>query len=225
MCRLFLSMEVFMADIFDLFKKISAGSSSPAGAPEYIIVGLGNPGKEYAETRHNAGFLAMDRICEELSCECNRVKFNSFTAVVNIDGKSVLLMLPQTFMNRSGIAVKEAADFYNIPAENIIVLVDDINLEPGHMRIRKNGSAGGHNGLKSIIEYLSNSTSFPRIRIGVGAKPKERDLADWVTGKISRENYELMLPCLKACLGAAKLIMDGKFDEAMGKYNGMKPEA
>ncbi|MBQ8914714.1 MAG: aminoacyl-tRNA hydrolase [Clostridia bacterium] len=213
-----------MADIFELFKKISTQSESTSGAPTHMIVGLGNPGKDYAETRHNAGFLAMDKICAALGCECQRVKFKAFTNTVRIGDKSVLLMMPQTYMNKSGEAVGEAAKYYNIPAENIVVIVDDIYLEPGRMRIRKNGSAGGHNGLKSLIEHLG-SDAFPRIKLGVGAKPKEADLADWVTGKLSRANYELMVPCLEACLDASRLIMNGKCEEAMGKYNGMKPEA
>lgn len=213
-----------MADIFDLFKQISKGSETATGAPTHIIAGLGNPGKDYCETRHNAGFLAMDKICASLGCECQRVKFKAFTNTVKIDGKNVLLMMPQTYMNLSGEAIGEAAKYYDIPAENIVVMVDDIYLEPGRMRIRKDGSAGGHNGLKSIIEHLG-SDKFPRIKIGVGAKPKEVDLAAWVTGKLSRSDYELMVPCLEACLDASKLIMDGKCETAMGKYNGMKPEA
>ncbi|MBQ3528265.1 MAG: aminoacyl-tRNA hydrolase [Clostridia bacterium] len=212
-----------MADIFELFKQISKDNSGAAGAPTHMIVGLGNPGKDYAETRHNAGFLAMDKICASLGCECQRVKFKAFTNTVKIGDKSVLLMMPQTYMNLSGEAVGEAASYYNIPAENIIVLVDDIYLEPGYMRIRKKGSAGGHNGLKNIIEHLG-SDNFPRIKLGVGAKPKEADLAAWVTGRLSRAAYDLMTPCLDACLDASKLIMNGKADEAMGKYNGMKPE-
>ena len=212
-----------MADIFELFKQISKDNSGAAGAPTHMIVGLGNPGKDYAETRHNAGFLAMDKICASLGCECQRVKFKAFTNTVKIGDKNVLLMMPQTYMNLSGEAVGEAASYYNIPAENIIVLVDDIYLEPGYMRIRKKGSAGGHNGLKNIIEHLG-SDSFPRIKLGVGAKPKEADLAAWVTGRLSRAAYDLMTPCLDACLDASKLIMNGKADEAMGKYNGMKPE-
>ena len=213
-----------MADIFELFKKISTQSESTSGAPTHMIVGLVNPGKDYEETRHNEVFLAMDKICAALGCECQRVKFKAFTNTVRIGDKSVLLMMPQTYMNKSGEAVGEAAKYYNIPAENIVVIVDDIYLEPGRMRIRKNGSAGGHNGLKSLIEHLG-SDAFPRIKLGVGAKPKEADLADWVTGKLSRANYELMVPCLEACLDASRLIMNGKCEEAMGKYNGMKPEA
>ena len=173
-----------MADIFELFKQISKDNQGAAGAPTHMIVGLGNPGKDYAETRHNAGFLAMDKICAALGCECQRVKFKSFTNTVKIGDKNVLLMMPQTYMNLSGEAVGEAAKYYNIPAENIIVMVDDIYLEPGFMRIRKKGSAGGHNGLKNIIEHLG-SDNFPRIKLGVGAKPKEADLAAKPPPKLS----------------------------------------
>ena len=213
-----------MADIMELFKKISSGSAETAGgAPEYIICGLGNPGDKYARTRHNAGFLAMDYLSEKCSIPIRRVRFKSLIGEGTVDGKRVLFMKPQTFMNASGEAVKEAADFYNIPMEKIIVFSDDVNFAPGCMRIRKSGSDGGQKGLRSIIT-LMNSDQFPRVRIGVGEKPsREYDMADWVLGKLSDADCKAMYPCLEASYEIIRLIMAGKTEDAMGRYNGMKP--
>ena len=209
-----------MSDIFELFKKISK-PAVPNTPPEFILAGLGNPGKDYAKTRHNAGFIAVDCICHQLDTECRRVKFRSLCTDIQVGTHRTLLMMPQTMMNASGYALKEAADYYNIPPEKIIVIVDDINLEPGQMRIRRSGTDGGHNGLKSIICELE-SDSFPRIRIGVGKKPtKEYDLADWVLGRISEDTFKEMRPCFEGCYDAAMMIMNGDIDAAMGKYNGM----
>lgn len=212
-----------MADIFELFKKISTkDSNDAAGAPEYIIAGLGNPGAEYAVTRHNAGFIAMDCICEKLGTDCRRSRFDSLTAVAAVGGKQVLLMKPQTYMNNSGRAVRDAAAYYHIPAKNIIVISDDVNFEVGHMRIRPGGSDGGQRGLRDIIYQLEDD-KFPRIRIGVGKKPEGTDMKDWVLGRITKEKFEVMRPCFKACLEASELIIQGRIDEAMGRFNGMKP--
>jgi len=213
-----------MADIMELFKKIASGSAENAGgAPEYIICGLGNPGDKYARTRHNAGFLAMDYLAEKCGIPIKRVRFKSLVGEGTVDGRRVLFMKPQTFMNASGEAVKEAADFYKIPMEKIIVFSDDVNFAPGCMRIRKSGSDGGQKGLRSIIT-LMNSDQFPRVRIGVGEKPsREYDMADWVLGKLSDEDCKAMYPCLEASFDIIKLIMAGKTEDAMGRYNGMKP--
>ena len=212
-----------MADIFELFKKIEK-KSRPQVPITHIICGLGNPGDKYLRTRHNAGFIAIDYICEKLSVRCDRSKFKALTGEVTIGGKRMLLMKPQTFMNNSGEAVGEAAAFYKIAPENIMVIVDDISLAPGAMRVRAKGSAGGHNGLKSIIYHLE-SDNFPRIRMGVGEKPNpEYDLADWVLGNFSGNDIDAMLPCLEAMLNdAIPLIADGKTDMAMSKCNGIKP--
>jgi len=153
--------------------------------------------------------------------ELFRVRFHAMTAPAQLEEYRILIMKPQTFMNRSGEAVRDAAAFYKIPAQNIIVLVDDIYLPPGRMRIRAGGTDGGHNGLKDIIYQLGDDR-FPRIRIGVGEK-KHGDLADWVLGKFSKEDLDLMIPCFAACCDAAALIMKGKTEEAMGRFNGMKP--
>lgn len=211
-----------MADIFELFKKIGSQNTTGGGTPEFIIVGLGNPGEKYLTTRHNAGFMAMDYISQKLSAPIRHIKFKSVVGNVVINGKNVLLMKPQTYMNASGEAVREAAQFYKIPADHIIVLVDDTCLAPGRMRVRKSGSAGGHNGLKSLIEHLSTD-EFPRVRLGVGEKPnKEYDMADWVLGKLSDGDLKLLYQCLEASLPACELIMEGRLDDAMGRYNGFK---
>ena len=213
-----------MADIMDLFKKIaSTDTASSGGAPEYIICGLGNPGDKYARTRHNAGFLAMDYLSEKCGIPLRRIRFRSLTGEGTVDGRRVLFMKPQTFMNASGEAVKEAAEFYKIPMEKIIVFSDDVNFAPGCMRIRKSGSDGGQKGLRSVIT-LMNSDRFPRVRIGVGEKPnREYDMADWVLGKLSDDDCKAMYPCLEASYEIIKLIMAGKTEDAMGRFNGMKP--
>ncbi len=211
-----------MADIFELFKKIEAERKTTSSNIEYLIVGLGNPGEKYARTRHNAGFLAIDYLSQKYSADVKQVKFKSLVGDAQIGSHRVLLMKPQTFMNLSGEAVGEAAKFYKIAPENVIVIVDDIYCAPGRMRIRKNGSAGGHNGLKSIIEHLG-SDKFPRIKIGVGEKPNpEYELADWVLAKIPKADEEPMFKIFEATADCIPMIMDGKTDDAMGKFNGLK---
>jgi len=211
-----------MGDIMELFKKISR-DTTPSGPPEYIICGLGNPGDKYARTRHNAGFLAMDYLSQKCGIDVKRLRFKSMTGEGTIEGKRVLLMKPQTFMNDSGEAVREAAEYYKIPMEKVIVFSDDINLAPGRLRIRKSGSDGGQRGLRSIITVM-NTDQFPRVRLGVGEKPhKDYDLCDWVLGNLSEEDCRNMYPCLEASYDIIRMIMDGKIDDAMGKFNGMKP--
>ena len=150
-----------------------------SGSVEYIVVGLGNAGTKYEGTRHNAGFIALDHLSQQLGVKIDRIKFKSLVTTCTISDKKVLLMKPSTYMNNSGLAVTEAMNFYKIPPENVIVIFDDISLETGKMRIRRKGSDGGHNGIKNII-YLSGSDQFPRIKLGVGHKPEKWDLADWV---------------------------------------------
>ena len=203
----------------DLFKKISTGNTV-SGKPEYIIAGLGNPGKEYEETRHNAGFLAIDHMAEKLGVKINRAKYEALIAEAKIGEKTVLLMKPQTYMNSSGTSISAAADFYKIPAENVIVLCDDITQKPGKIRIRKSGSAGGHNGLKSIIQWLGTD-KFPRVRIGVGEKPNpEYDLADWVLGKFPVEDKKALASRFDDVKGACEQIIAGNLERAMCLYNG-----
>ena len=206
-----------MANIFDLFKKIEKKEST---APiTHIVVGLGNIGERYAKTRHNIGFVAVDYIAERCGVKISRVKFNATVGEADLGGKRVLLMKPTTLMNASGIAIKEAADFYKIPPENILVMHDEISFDPGLMRIRRKGSAGGHNGLKSIIKCLS-SEDFPRIKIGVGQKPSpEYDLADWVLGRLPDADAEKISARLDDIKNAAEMIVKGEIDAAMCRYS------
>jgi len=208
-----------MADIFELFKKISTSTPSSTEPVSYIIAGLGNPGDEYTYTRHNAGFLCMDYIAEKCNCKVNRLKFKSLTADVVIGGKRVLLIKPQTYMNKSGEAVSEAAAFYKIPSENIIVLCDDVNFDPGKLRIRKKGSDGGQKGVRSIIEHLGND-AFPRIKLGVGKKPTpEYDMADWVISRFSKEEEKALFSAIESAYDALTLMLSDKTEQAMAKYN------
>ena len=206
-----------MCNIFDLFKKIEKKEDTTPIT--HIVAGLGNPGGEYEMTRHNAGFLAIDYIAERHSVRIDRVKFHALVAEATIGGVRVLLMKPTTFMNNSGLAISEAASFYKIPPENIIILHDEISFSPGQNRIRRKGSAGGHNGLKSIIASLSADT-FPRIKIGVGQKPSpDYDLVNWVLGKFPKQDMELLREKFPDISASVELILQGKIDEAMNKYS------
>ena len=205
-----------MADIFDLFKKISTeNNNKPQGNIEYIVVGLGNPEKEYERTRHNAGFMAIDFLATRLGAKVDRAKFQALVGEATICDKRVLLMKPQTSMNLSGNAVIEAARFYKISPENIIVLSDDITLDVGRLRVRRKGTHGGHNGLRSIEARLS-SQNYQRIKIGIGAKPHpDYDLVNWVLGNFSsddiaklNENFE------KLYEGLCKMVL-GDTESAM----------
>ena len=188
-------------------------------AIDYLIVGLGNPGAEYEKTRHNSGFSAVDYISGRAGIEINKLKHSAKVGVGMIGDKKVMLMKPQTYMNRSGIAVSDAVRYYGIPVERVIVFSDDISLDVGRVRIRRSGSAGGQKGLASIIECLS-SDGFPRIKIGVGAKPNpEYDLADWVLSKFTSSEIERISARYESIYEALCLIMDGKMEDAMQKCN------
>ena len=206
--------------VFDIFKKLDAEKAPQAQGPvEFIICGLGNPGTKYENTRHNAGFMALDTLAEDIKTDVKRLKFKSLTADVMINGVHCLLMKPTTFMNNSGEAVTEALNFYKLGTDRLIVMYDDISMDVGRTRIRKKGSDGGHNGIKSII-YLTGSDVFPRIKIGVGAKPHpDYNLADWVLGMFPKEQGEALESAFKNSAEAVKLIVAGKIDEAMNKYN------
>ena len=206
-----------MANIFDLFKKIeSQGSSAPI---THIVVGLGNIGTEYDKTRHNAGFMAIDELAKKYGASIDRAKFHALVGEANIGGKRVLLMKPTTYMNNSGVAVAEAASFYKIPNENVIVLHDEISFDVGVFRIRRKGSAGGHNGLKSLIAHLGGE-DFPRIKIGVGKKPSpDHDLVDFVLGKFSKEHLTALSGISADIIASVELMLDGKIDEAMNKFS------
>ncbi|MBQ6020161.1 MAG: aminoacyl-tRNA hydrolase [Clostridia bacterium] len=201
-------------------KKESATAAPPVYGPvEYLIVGLGNPGKDYAGTRHNAGFMFVEILCKEYGFEVNRLKFRALCGETMISGKRCLVMLPQTYMNLSGDAVIEAAKFYKIPPERIVVIFDDISLPFGVMRIRRKGSAGGHNGLKSIIYQLA-SDEFPRIKIGVGDRAdREDDLKDYVLGKFGKTQLDELKTLFADGVKALELIVDGRIDDAMSRYS------
>ncbi len=204
--------------VFDIFKKLDQ-ERAPVGAVEFIICGLGNPGTKYENTRHNTGFMALDTLAGELNADVKKLRFKSLTADVVIEGKHCLLMKPTTFMNNSGEAVVEALNFYKLTTDKLLVMYDDVSLDVGRMRIRKKGSDGGHNGIKSII-YLTGSDVFPRIKIGVGSKPHpDYDLAAWVLGMFPKEQGEVLEKIFKDAAAAARLIVSGKTDEAMNRYN------
>ena len=201
-----------------LFEKWKT-NRSPSGAPEFLIVGLGNPGPKYEFTRHNAGFLCMDLLAQQLGEKIDRIKFKSVVADVAIEGSRCILMKPQTFMNNSGEAVRDAANFYKIPPEHIIILFDDISLPPGKLRIRRKGSDGGHNGIKSIL-YLLGSDQFPRIKLGVGAKPRpDYDLADWVLSTFQKDELSRMKEAMEKACEAVPLLVREETDRAMNLYN------
>ena len=189
------------------------------GNVDYIIVGLGNPGGEYEATRHNAGFVVIDMLAEEFSCAVTKLKFKSLYGTAQIGDKKCILMKPQTYMNNSGEAVRDAAAFYKIPAERIIVVSDDISLDVGKLRIKRKGSDGGHNGLKSII-YQLQSDNFARIKMGVGKKPHpEYDLAAWVLSRFKNDEAQPLKSAAKNACDAIKLIVGEKIDMAMNKFN------
>ena len=209
-----------MANIFDLFKKIEKGESAATGAPQYLVVGLGNPGAQYAATRHNVGFLALEFLAERLGVRIDRARFRALTGEGTLAGQRVLFLKPQTFMNLSGEAVREAAAFYNIPPEHIVVISDDVNFEVGRLRVRAKGSDGGHNGIKNII-YQLNADSFPRIRVGVGTRPHpDYDLADWVLSPFKPEERDALLAAFPRVCEGIELLLRGDTAGAMQHCNG-----
>lgn len=210
----------YIMSIADIFKKLeSERTPAPQGAVEYIICGLGNPGTQYEGTRHNIGFMTIDTLCDKYKLDCKKLRFKSLTCDAMISGKRCLIMKPTTFMNNSGEAVTEAMSFYKIPPERTVIVFDDISLEPGKLRIRRKGSDGGHNGIKSII-YLSGSDMFPRIKMGVGAKPHpDYNLADWVLGHFRKEQAEALETAMDNAVSSIELMVGGKMNEAMNKFN------
>ena len=189
----------------------------------WLIVGLGNPGKEYERTRHNAGFRALDVLADKLGCKIDKGKFQGIYGQANYGGKKLMLLKPLTYMNLSGRSVLQLSAYFNIPPQQIIVLFDDISLAPGRLRIRADGSAGGHNGIKSIIQEVGSQT-FPRVKIGVGSKPNpEFDLADWVLSTFSAQEEKALAVALENAADAALAIIDRGVPEAANRFNGSHP--
>ena len=187
---------------------------------DWMIVGLGNPGREYEKTRHNVGFRVTDLLSDQLRTKIDRVKFKAMTRLINYNGKKVLLVQPQTYMNASGAAVSALATYYKVKPEWILVIFDDISLPVGRIRIRKDGSAGGHNGIKSIIQSLGTD-QFPRVKVGVGAKPHpDFDLADWVLSRFSALEEKNLAPALENAAEAALLVLDEGTEKAASAFNG-----
>ena len=191
----------------------------PSGV-EWLIVGLGNPGDKYAKTRHNMGFLTLDLLAEQEKVKIDRIKFKGLTAQTTVGGARCLLLKPQTYMNLSGEAVREAAQFYKIPADHVLVISDDVALPVGKIRVRPGGSAGGHNGLKNIIAHLGTD-QFPRVKIGVASPGQEGDMIDWVIGEPSQADKKVLVESFKRAVGAVECIIenDGDCQKAMNRFN------
>ena len=208
-----------MDRLFALFKKIESNKDADSKI-SFVIAGLGNYGEKYRSTRHNTGFLALSYIAQKSGAQINRSKFKSLCADCMLGENRVLLLLPQTYMNNSGEAVREALSYYKLTTENLLVIYDDVSLPLGKIRVRTKGSDGGHNGIKSII-YQTGSDVFPRIKIGIGENPRpEEELADWVLSYFSKEEQQILFDKFDDVYGAAKLIVSGNAYEAMNKYNG-----
>lgn len=217
--------EPVMASIFELLKAIgqsNAEKTESGKSPEFLLVGLGNPGTKYENTRHNAGFRFLDDLAKKQGVSVTRSRFQSLCGDMVFGGKRVLLIKPQTFMNLSGQAVAEAARFYKIPPEKVIVVSDDTSLDIGRLRVRRKGSDGGHNGLKNII-LLLGTDAFPRLRIGVGQKPHpDYDMADWVLGNLNSEELKKITSTYDAASQGLEKILNGDMDGAMQICNGVK---
>ena len=191
-----------------------------SGGVEWLLVCLGNYGQRYENTRHNIGFLAAERLIDKNGLRCNRLRFKALTEIIDFGGARVLLMMPQTYMNLSGEAAGEAARFYKVPPEKVLVISDDVSLPLGKVRVRGNGSAGGHNGLKNIIAHLGTD-AFPRVKVGVGAPPNpEYDMADWVTGGFSASERKVIDDALDRALSAAECVIEKGVTEAQNRFNG-----
>ena len=208
-----------MADIFELFKKISSENTVSREPISHIVVGLGNPGAQYLHTRHNAGFLAIDYICNKYNARVNKSAHKALVGEATIGGKRVLLVKPQTYMNLSGESIKSALDFYKIKPENLIVIYDDISLDVGRLRVRRDGSAGGHNGIKSIIANIGTQI-FPRIKVGVGQKPHpDYDLASWVLSEFKNDELKALEGTFPTVCEGLEKILTTSIDDAMQVCN------
>ena len=213
-----------MDGIRDILKKIAGFGAGKQeieedGRAMYIVAGLGNPTKEYEKTRHNVGFEVIDVLADRLGIMVEEKKFRGYYGRGRIGGERVILLKPQTFMNLSGESVRAAADFYKVDREHIIIVYDDISLDVGQLRIRTKGSAGGHNGIKNIIEHLGTQ-EFPRIKVGVGDKPKKMDLADYVLSRFSKEDRTVMEGAFAEAAQAVEMMISQGADKAMNRFNG-----
>ena len=190
-----------------------------SGGVDWLIVGLGNPGEKYERTRHNVGFLVVDTLAEELDIPVQKLKHRALTNTARVGGRKALLMKPVTFMNLSGEAVRPAADFYHVPPERVLVISDDTALPLGKLRLRKGGSAGGHNGLKSIIQHLGTD-QFPRLRVGVGEKPHpDYDMADWVLARLQGADWKTMEEAARRAAQVVECVLSLGMDAAMNRFN------
>ena len=190
-----------------------------SAAVDWLVVGLGNPGQKYANTRHNMGFLTVDLLAEKAGVKLNKVKFKSAYNILNFAGCKCLVMKPQTYMNLSGEAVREAVQFYKIPADHVLVIYDDVSLPVGKLRVRPTGSAGGHNGIKNIIAHLGTQ-NFPRVKIGTGAPAGGgADMIDWVIGEPSKAEKKVLLESFERAIDAAACIIEHGCQKAMNDFN------
>jgi PTH1 family peptidyl-tRNA hydrolase len=191
-----------------------------SGGVDWLLVGLGNPGDQYENTRHNVGFMVIDELADRANVPVQKLKYRALTNTVTVGGQKVLIMKPITYMNLSGEAVRQAVDFYKVPADHVLVISDDTALAVGRLRIRKGGSAGGHNGLKNIIQQLGTD-QFPRVRLGVGEKPHpDYDLADWVLGRFQGEDKKAIDAAVKKAADAIECILSQGLDKGMNRFNG-----
>ncbi len=209
--------------VWDVFRQLQKGQATePSGPVEWLVVGLGNPGSKYEGTRHNAGFRTLDRYCSASGQRIDKMKFKALSGEGELGGQRVLFLKPQTFMNLSGEAVRDAAVFYKLPPERILVFSDDVSLDVGVLRVRPKGSAGGQNGLKNIIYHLG-SEDFPRIKIGVGKKPHpDYDLADWVLSRFAKEDEESINAACDDAIKAAACVISEGCAAAAQKFNGKR---
>ena len=191
-----------------------------SGGVDWLLVCLGNPGDQYENTRHNVGFMVADEIADRANVPIQKLKYQALTNTVTLGGQKVLVMKPITYMNLSGEAVRQAVDFYKVPADHVLVVSDDTALAVGRLRIRKGGSAGGHNGLKNIIQHLGTD-QFPRVRLGVGEKPHpDYDLADWVLGRFQGEDKKAIAAAVKKAADAIECILSQGLEKGMNRFNG-----
>ena len=190
------------------------------GGVDWVLVCLGNPGEKYENTRHNVGFMVADELGERQHAPIQKLKFRALTNIFTISGEKVLVMKPVTYMNLSGEAVRQAADFYKVPPDHVLVVLDDTALAVGKLRVRRGGSAGGHNGLKSIIQHLGTD-QFPRLRVGVGEKPHpDYDLADWVLGRFTGEDKKAIDAAVKRAADGVECILKDGLEQGMNRFNG-----